>query len=118
MKARATLLLALLVGCASTASPDQGIAAYRQSRYQAALDAFAKLDGNALSERDQARHLVYRGLAHYRLGQREQALQFLMRGSQAVRIGQPDWLPADVVQQAEAALADLSGNTAGPLVPR
>jgi hypothetical protein len=53
------------------------------------------------------RCLVYRGLAHYRLGRRAQALPLLRQAELLYRNGRRRWLPHVAVFEMHAALCDL-----------
>jgi uncharacterized protein YceK len=104
------IVAGLLSGCGAGRTIQKGINCYWTLNYQRALDIFEEAGccEYEMNPKGLVRYLVFRGLAHYRLGHRKQAYHFLSRGKEAYQRSEPGWLPIRAVQEMDAALVFLN----------
>jgi hypothetical protein len=105
-------VLGAAAGCSRVGAQVQsGIDMYERGAYEGALIRFRQVgpDEADLRLKHRVRYLVYRGLAHWHVEETDEARAFLSEAQDllASEDADPKWLPADVREELEVAIAQL-----------
>jgi hypothetical protein len=101
----------LAVGCTTGAEVQKGIDAYMRGDLNGAMERWRTLEPETgdMNQKGFVRYLIYRGLTAFELGDQGQARRYLSQGRDAYVRGDSRWLPPNIAEKMNAALAQLGG---------
>jgi hypothetical protein len=111
VKALCLFSILLAVGCTTGAEVQKGIDAYMRGDLNGAMVRWRELEEDTydMNQKGLVRYLVYRGLTAFELGDRAEAHRYLTKGRAAFERGDSRWIPPNIVEKMNQALATLGG---------